>query len=331
MPSPMRPVRTTCRLRHGSPSSTTTGPCGPSSRSTSSSPLRWIASRTLAPEHPEWKYDGALPGGPRRRPRGARSSGADRDRADCDGDARRHDERGVRSDRSRLVRDRPAPALRSTVHRARLPADGRGPRPPSGQRVQDFRCFRRRHRIHARDLTIRCTGSHRTKSSAAVSRSGTRCGTGRRCSSVLAKLDFFDDKEGKPAAIQKFIGQRPIAAFGNSDGDQQMLQWTAAGPGRSLTVLVDHTDADREFDYRVSPIGDPEARPRRGRSARLDSRQHEGRLEGDLRLRVTADVLSRTGGAVRHRLMGGQGPPAVPHDVRLGVVVADGHGHGLHR
>jgi phosphoserine phosphatase len=71
----------------------------------------------------------------------------------------------------------------------------------------------------------------------------------------LADIDFFDDKEGKPVAIQKFIGQRPIAAFGNSDGDQQMLQWTAAGPGRSLAVLVDHTDPDREFDYRVSPMG----------------------------------------------------------------------------
>ncbi len=71
----------------------------------------------------------------------------------------------------------------------------------------------------------------------------------------LPELDFFDDKEGKPVAIQKFIGRRPIAAFGNSDGDLQMLQWTAAGPGRRLMVLVDHTDAEREFDYRVSPMG----------------------------------------------------------------------------
>jgi phosphoglycolate phosphatase-like HAD superfamily hydrolase len=71
----------------------------------------------------------------------------------------------------------------------------------------------------------------------------------------LPELDFFDDKEGKPAAIQKFIGQRPIAAFGNSDGDLQMLQWTAAGAGRRLMMLVDHTDAAREYDYRVSPMG----------------------------------------------------------------------------
>ncbi len=70
----------------------------------------------------------------------------------------------------------------------------------------------------------------------------------------LPELDFFDDKEGKPAAIQKFIGRRPIAAFGNSDGDLQMLQCTAAGPCRRLMVLVDHTDAEREFDYRVSPM-----------------------------------------------------------------------------
>ena len=71
----------------------------------------------------------------------------------------------------------------------------------------------------------------------------------------LPELDFFDDKEGKPVAIQKFIGRRPIAAFGNSDGDLQMLQWTAYGPGRSLMLLVDHTDAEREFEYRVSPMG----------------------------------------------------------------------------
>jgi hypothetical protein len=64
----------------------------------------------------------------------------------------------------------------------------------------------------------------------------------------LPELDFFDDKEGKPAAIQKFIGQRPIAAFGNSDGDLQMLQWTAGGSGCRLIMLVDHTDATREYD-----------------------------------------------------------------------------------
>lgn len=71
----------------------------------------------------------------------------------------------------------------------------------------------------------------------------------------LPELEFFDDKGDKVVAIQKFIGRRPILAAGNSDGDQQMLQWTAAGPGASLMLLVDHTDEEREFGYRVSPLG----------------------------------------------------------------------------
>ena len=72
----------------------------------------------------------------------------------------------------------------------------------------------------------------------------------------LPELDFFDDKEGKPVAIHKFIGKRPIAAFGNSDGDLQMLQWTAAGNGKRLMLYVHHTDADREWAYdRESHIG----------------------------------------------------------------------------
>ena len=50
----------------------------------------------------------------------------------------------------------------------------------------------------------------------------------------LPALEFVDDKEGKPIAIQRIIGRRPIAAFGNSDGDLQMLQWTCAGNGRAL-------------------------------------------------------------------------------------------------
>ncbi len=72
----------------------------------------------------------------------------------------------------------------------------------------------------------------------------------------LPEIDFIDDKEGKPVAINKFIGRRPIAAFGNSDGDLQMLQWTAAGKGPRLMMLVHHTDADREWAYdRDSHVG----------------------------------------------------------------------------
>jgi hypothetical protein len=72
----------------------------------------------------------------------------------------------------------------------------------------------------------------------------------------LPEIDFIDDKAGKPVGIHKFIGRRPIAAFGNSDGDLQMLQWTAAGSGARLMVLIHHTDADREWAYdRKSSVG----------------------------------------------------------------------------
>ncbi|MFZ6751436.1 HAD family hydrolase [Undibacterium sp. Ren11W] len=72
----------------------------------------------------------------------------------------------------------------------------------------------------------------------------------------LPEVDFIDDKEGKPVAIAKHIGRRPIAAFGNSDGDLQMLQWTVAGSGPRLALYLHHTDAEREFAYdRKSSIG----------------------------------------------------------------------------
>jgi phosphoserine phosphatase len=64
-----------------------------------------------------------------------------------------------------------------------------------------------------------------------------------------AELHFYDDKEGKPVAINTHIGRRPIAAFGNSDGDFAMLEWTTSGPGARFGLLVRHDDATREFAY----------------------------------------------------------------------------------
>jgi len=65
----------------------------------------------------------------------------------------------------------------------------------------------------------------------------------------LPKIDFIDDKAGKPVGINKFIGRRPIAAFGNSAGDREMLEWTGAGRGARLMMLVFHDDAGREYAY----------------------------------------------------------------------------------
>jgi len=85
----------------------------------------------------------------------------------------------------------------------------------------------------------------------------------------LPEVDFIDDKAGKPAGIQRHIGRRPIAAFGNSDGDLQMLQWTCIDRTPSLWLFVHHTDAEREFAYdRASSVG------------RLDQGLDEARARG---------------------------------------------------
>lgn len=85
----------------------------------------------------------------------------------------------------------------------------------------------------------------------------------------LADIDHIDDGPGKPVGIAHFIGRRPIAAFGNSDGDLQMLQYTAGGAGPRLLLIVHHTDADREAAYdRDSHIG------------KLDKALDEGRARG---------------------------------------------------
>jgi phosphoserine phosphatase len=72
----------------------------------------------------------------------------------------------------------------------------------------------------------------------------------------LPEINFIDDKAGKPVGINQHIGRRPIAAFGNSDGDFQMLEWVTAGPGPRLGLFIHHDDAEREFAYdRKSHIG----------------------------------------------------------------------------
>ncbi len=79
---------------------------------------------------------------------------------------------------------------------------------------------------------------------------------GRPALLKLPEIDFIDDGSGKPVGIQQLIGRRPVLAFGNSDGDLQMLQWTAAGDGPRLPVYLHHTDAEREWAYdRNSHIG----------------------------------------------------------------------------
>jgi hypothetical protein len=72
----------------------------------------------------------------------------------------------------------------------------------------------------------------------------------------LPEVDFIDDRAGKPVGIQRGIGRRPIAAFGNSDGDYEMLRWTTAAKGPRFGLIVHHTDGKREYAYdRHSLVG----------------------------------------------------------------------------
>ena len=92
----------------------------------------------------------------------------------------------------------------------------------------------------------------------------------------LPEIFFIDDKAGKPVGIQKFIGRRPIAAFGNSDGDLQMLQWTTAGKGKRFGLIVHHTDSKREWAY--------DCKSHVGRlSKALDQAQAEGWVVVDMK------------------------------------------------
>ncbi len=72
----------------------------------------------------------------------------------------------------------------------------------------------------------------------------------------LPEISSVDDNAGKAIGIEQYIGRRPIASFGNSDGDLQMFQWTKAGRGTRFALIVHHTDAGREWAYdRTSPVG----------------------------------------------------------------------------
>ncbi len=111
----------------------------------------------------------------------------------------------------------------------------------------------------------------------------------------LPELNFNDDKADKPVGINQHIGRRPIAAFGNSRGDKEMLEYTQGGSGARFELLVLHDDAAREYAYGPA-LGLPEAKLgrlpagalRASEEGRLDRRQHEERLESGLPVRAVA-------------------------------------------
>ena len=111
--------------------------------------------------------------------------------------------------------------------------------------------------------------------------------SGKPILTKVAKLLLNDDSAGKPESIHMMIGRRPVAAFGNSIGDKQMLEYTQAGDGARLMMLVHHDDDKREYAYGPkSKVGTfPDALVARGEKEKLVRHQHEERLEAHLRVR----------------------------------------------
>ena len=111
----------------------------------------------------------------------------------------------------------------------------------------------------------------------------------------LPEINFVDDKTGKPVGINMYIGRRPIASFGNSNGDVQMLEWTTAGEGARLGMLVFHDDADREYAYGLPTDGLTLRHLFPGHHGRGQEKgwgdQHEERLETGVRRSEVSPVF----------------------------------------
>ena len=127
-------------------------------------------------------------------------------------------------------------------------------RVPAGERVQDVHRVGRRRGLHAG--LVRAGLWHPARASGWLDGAGVKFEL-RDSGPVLVKTIeqlFVDDKEGKPVGIHQFIGRRPIDCFGNSDGDQAMLQYTTIkNPRPSFGLIVHHTDAEREYAYDANP------------------------------------------------------------------------------
>ncbi|MBK9965791.1 MAG: haloacid dehalogenase-like hydrolase [Holophagales bacterium] len=211
--------------------------------------------KALAPQHPEWKttapFSAALAGDMK----AVAASGREGPRRPRHGDARQDDDGRVRLDRHRLARERPPSAVRAPLHRDRLPADARA---LAFLRANGFQTYI----VSGGGVEMVRSFSEKVYGIPPEQVVGSTIATEYRTQDGvpsivrLPRVDFVDDKAGKPVAIQKFIGRRPILAFGNSDGDFEMLEWTTSGPGPRLGLIVRHDDAAREYAYdRKSPFG----------------------------------------------------------------------------
>ena len=275
-----RLAATSCRQPSASPPSTTTARSGPSSRCISNSLFALDRVKALAPQHPGVEGQGAVRLAAQGRHEGRAGRRRTGHRRDHHGHARRHDHRGVREDREGL--DRHGEASRRPSGRTPRWSISRcsncsptcartASRRSSSPAAASSSCARGRRRS---------TASRPSRSSAAAARLKFEMRDGKPVLVQAAGVDFIDDKAGKPVGIQQHIGRRPIAAFGNSDGDLQMLQWTAAGSGPRFGLYRPPHRRRTRVGLRPQVAHRPARQgPRRSRRQRLDGREHEGRLE----------------------------------------------------
>ena len=191
---------------------------------------------------------------------------------------------------------RPRTTAGTALHRAGLPADAGGAGPAARQRLPHLHRHRRRPGLRALLCRARLRRRPRPRSSARRWRPSYEYDAkGQGVLIREPKLELNNNNSGKAEDIYLFTGQRPQAAFGNSTGDRQMLEWTTAGAGKRLGMLVLHDDKEREYAYGPA-AGLPDTKVgtftqallRRGEAARLGGDQHEGRLEADLRVRAVS-------------------------------------------
>ena len=168
-----------------------------------------------------------------------------------------------------------APALEAALYRARLSADDRGAGAICAPTIRNLHRHRRRTGFRAQLCPARLR--HPDQSRWSASSIATKYEIDRTASRLirLPKLFFNDNDDGKAIGIELFIGKRPHAAFGNSTGDREMLEWTGAGSGARLTMLVYHDDAEREYAY-GPPADCPTPRSARSRQALYDEAKKDG-------------------------------------------------------
>ena len=207
--------------------------------------------KAAAPKHPEWKDNAAVQGARRQGPKALAAHGQKPRARAARRRQHRHDDRAVRRDDPRLAR-RPrgtrastGPTPTSSTSRCRSCS-----RTCASNGFKTFIVSGGGDRVHARPGPRRPTAFRPSRWSAQPARRQVRAWrTASRSLTREPKIEFVDDGPGKPVGIYRSIGRRPILAFGNSDGDRQMLQWTAAGGGPRFMGIVHHTDAEREYAY----------------------------------------------------------------------------------